>query len=444
MPNEEKTPTQKEIEMQAIEEIGKQITDYFLYVVKHMKFDENGNPIATPELKEYMENERKKFKERSKVFSNKAFSEYLQQHISKSLSESEEWAAACARVKDFRKTEKTPNELMLTAEQWYTTCMPDFSNSIAGFKKEKASINQFEDFAEVVTKHGTLKIIDYSKLKSKKLNLLSNKVLDICILKISQTLVHGATNPNNRYISFTVEELAELTNQSLETPKQREKFIERIYESTKQLSSVHWIQSNENKTRKIKNLKYDEIALYEYTGKEKNVFKFMFTQTAAYLIANSPQCESFPTNLFKLDNRYGGNAYEIARKMIRHTDNYSNRKKGTNCTLSVTKLIENSAIPSFEELENQNRRDWKEKIKKPFEKALNDLLNVNVLSRWEYRTPTGKRYTTKQADKLNSLEYQNLVVDFSMFYSDEEYNKRLTTENHKLTDKKCTETKGEI
>lgn len=109
MPSEEKTPTQKEIEMQAIEEIGKQITDYFLYVVKHMKFDENGNPIATPELKEYMENERKKFKERSKVFSDKAFSEYLQQHISKSLSESEEWAAACARAKEAGKQRKTFN-----------------------------------------------------------------------------------------------------------------------------------------------------------------------------------------------------------------------------------------------------------------------------------------------------------------------------------------------
>lgn len=438
--------TQEEFEKKA-KEIGKDISDYFVHVITHIKYDENNVPYADTELKEYMKKGQEKAKERAKYFENKEFSKIIEDFVYQQLNDVTEYAFNHAE--ELRKSkESSPeaerlNQLVLKGDQFYPFYASDFANEIAHYNEKSANINPYEDYAEIKADQGTLKIIDYSTLKGKKLNTLSKKLLDICILNVSQTLVHGSTTPNNRYVSLTVEELAELMNQPLETSKQREKFIERVYDGMKQLRHLSWRQSNENKIKKISDLNYVEIMLFECTGKDKNAFKFVFTPSAARILACSPVCESFPTNLFKLDNRYG-NAYEIGRKMIRHTNINSNRSIGTENTLSVNKLIENSEIPTFKEvIEIQKRRDWKEQIKKPFENSLNHLKNVNVLSRWEYRTPSGESLTPEQADKLNALEFQSLVVDFAVSYSEEEQSKRLKTDKKLIEKKKkSNETNG--
>lgn len=320
-------------------------------------------------------------------------------------------------------------QITLKPESFYPFYMADFSNTIAGFNgKKKDNYNSFEDKLKVITDQGILEITDYSNLKGKKLNTLAKKLLDICILKLSQTLIYQSITPNNRSVSLTVEELAILLNQPLETDKQRERFIERIYTSAKQLQCLIWTQSNKNKIKKFRDLEFDNITLIARTRKRKNTFEIIFTEEAARLLALAPVCESFPTNLFQLDNRYG-NAYEIGRKMIRHSNIDSNRAKGTECTLSIPKLIENSEIPTFKEIiEIKNRRDWKQQIKEQLENNLNHLKNVCFLKRWEYRTPTGESYTPKQADKLTAMEYQSLVVDYAINYSEEEQSKRLSRE----------------
>ena len=338
-------------------------------------------------------------------------------------------------------------QIPIKGDQFYSFYSAAFTNEIAKFSEKRASIKAFEDYAVINADQGTLKIIDYSTLKGKKPNTLAKKLLDICTLKVSQTLVHGATFPNTRIASFTVEELAELTNQPLETDRQREKFIERIYSSLTQLKHLYWQQSNKKKIKKFSDFLYKEIVLVESTGKyNKNTFFLLFSESAARILAISPVCESFPTNLFKAESRYS-NAYEIGRKLISHTNIYNNRIKGNNCTLSVKKIIESTSIPTFEEIiEIQKRRDWKEKIKKPLERDLNNLLAVGVLSRWEYRDPKGNTYTSEQANDLNAIEYQELMMDFSVCYSDEEQSKRLISEEkhiNKAKNKKSDESNGQ-
>lgn len=338
-------------------------------------------------------------------------------------------------------------QITIKGDQFYSFYSAAFTNEIAKFSEKRASIKAIEDYAVINADQGTLKIIDYSTLKGKKPNTLAKKLLDICTLKVSQTLVHGATFPNTRSASFTVEELAELTNQPLETDRQREKFIERIYSSLTQLKHLYWQQSNKKKIKKFSDFLYNEIVLVESTGKyNKNTFYLLFSESAARILAISPVCESFPTNLFKAESRYS-NAYEIGRKLISHTNIYNNRIKGNNCTLSVKKIIENTSIPTFEEIiEIQKRRDWKEKIKKPLERDLNNLLAVGVLSRWEYRDPKGNTYTSEQANDLNAIEYQELMMDFSVCYSDEEQSKRLISEEkhiNKAKNKKSDESNGQ-
>lgn len=95
MPNEEKEQTQKEIDMQAIDEICKQLSDYMLHFVTNLKFDDNGKMYADPELQEYIKNAKEKLKKRTELFANKKI---LKSAIDEKLKESEEFAIACAKI----------------------------------------------------------------------------------------------------------------------------------------------------------------------------------------------------------------------------------------------------------------------------------------------------------------------------------------------------------
>lgn len=95
MPNEEKEQTQKEIDMQAIDEICKQLSNYMLHFVTNLKFDDNGKMYADPELQEYIKNAREKLKKRTELFANKKL---LKIAMDEKLKESEEFAIACAKI----------------------------------------------------------------------------------------------------------------------------------------------------------------------------------------------------------------------------------------------------------------------------------------------------------------------------------------------------------
>lgn len=127
----------------------------------------------------------------------------------------------------------------------------------------------------------------------------------------------------------------------------------------------------------------------------------------------------WPTVLLKHDNR-NPNAYVIGRKIAYHNGNDQNAAAGTNCTLSVSSLLAAAPeIQTIEELKARGQRNWKDKIKKPLESALNDNVSIGLLEKWEYRDPgTGTTYTPETAQALTWVKYEHLMIDFIMQTSD--------------------------
>ena len=137
-----------------------------------------------------------------------------------------------------------------------------------------------------------------------------------------------------------------------------------------------------------------------------------------------------PTALLRHDNRKP-NSYAIGAKIATHNNMATNVAAGTNCTLSVMALLEAAPeIPTIEELmqrksgrkgkdgkEILGQRNWKDKIKKPLESALDDNMNkpVEYLKKWEYRDPsTGRTVSRNRAQSFSWEEYSRLMIDFTV------------------------------
>ena len=123
----------------------------------------------------------------------------------------------------------------------------------------------------------------------------------------------------------------------------------------------------------------------------------------------------YPTALLKHDNRKP-NAYVIGRKIAFHNSLDNNAAAGTNNTLSVKSLLADAPeIPTIEDIKARGQRNWKDKIKKPLEIALDENISVGLISKWEYRDPTtGATYTAETAQPMTWAQYYRLKVDFIM------------------------------
>lgn len=177
------------------------------------------------------------------------------------------------------------------------------------------------------------------------------------------------------------------------------------------ISAVHWT-AEETKGRNKGN--YDFLRIISSFNVRKDFIRINFDIDAATYLVQS-YIMQHPTALLKIDNR-NPNAYALGYKIAQHNSMDNNAAIGTNNTISVESLL--SAAPeiqTIEELQARGQRDWKNKIKKPLENSLDELVRVGVLSRWEYRDPTNSTtYTPESAQPMTWAQYSRLMVDFIM------------------------------
>ena len=194
--------------------------------------------------------------------------------------------------------------------------------------------------------------------------------------------------------------------------KQRIKELQKdIWRDLSDISAVHWT-AEETKGRNKGN--YDFLRIISSFNIRKDFIRINFDIDAATYLVQS-YIMQHPTALLKIDNR-NPNAYALGYKIAQHNSMDNNAAIGTNNTLSVESLL--SAAPeiqTIEELQARGQRDWKNKIKKPLENSLDELVRVGVLSRWEYRDPTNSTtYTPESAQPMTWAQYSRLMVDFIM------------------------------
>lgn len=227
-----------------------------------------------------------------------------------------------------------------------------------------------------------------------------------------------------------------------ERARQRVKdFKKDVRANLRDLSSILWT-GEETKGRNRGD--YKEMRIVSSHSIRDGVIRINFdVDAAAYLI--NAYVMQLPTALLSIDNR-NPNAYAIGRKLAFHNSNDQNRAKGTESTLSVEKLLLSAPnIPTYDEMLEGGQRNWKLRIKKPLEAALEANVEVGVISRWEYRArKTGETYTAETAQRLTWTQYSRLMVDFAMVDAPEQTERRAAiaeAKRQKAADKEKTRRK---
>lgn len=109
------------------------------------------------------------------------------------------------------------------------------------------------------------------------------------------------------------------------------------------------------------------------------------------------------------------NAYRIGYKMAMHYFNDNNVIRGSYCRLKVETLLEQTDLPTMDQLKRTNHtRHWQDRIKEPLEVAL-DTITGTVISDWEYTRAKGEKLTDAEAANITTYEvFSDLYVQFVM------------------------------
>lgn len=124
---------------------------------------------------------------------------------------------------------------------------------------------------------------------------------------------------------------------------------------------------------------------------------------ATYLL-NSTLAPSF--NLLELKKR----DFEIARKLIEYGTQPNNIARGTHEKLKVINILKNTKLPAFEDL--TQKKQWRNRIKNPFEKSLNNLVTKKTLTSWHYLDRKGNQIDPKKIKSYD--DFKNLYVIFKL------------------------------
>ena len=187
---------------------------------------------------------------------------------------------------------------------------------------------------------------------------------------------------------------------------------------------------------------YMDMRLIEAKGIKSGSICIKFTQLFAEYLIQLPQTQ-YPVALLALDER-NINAYNMGLKMAEHYSIDNNQIKGTAQLLKVKTLLELTTFPSLEDCKRL-RRPWEERIKEPFENALDALTACGLLEDWRYSHAKGAELTDEEATSFSSYaEWANTNIFFTLADAPDHKARlaRRAEEKKAKTTKKKTSKKG--
>lgn len=157
---------------------------------------------------------------------------------------------------------------------------------------------------------------------------------------------------------------------------------------------------------------YMDIRLIEAKGIKGGYITVKFSQTFSEYLVRLPITQ-YPISLLSIDER-NNNAYAIGLKMAEHFNLDNNQISGNAQFLKVKTLLAYTDLPSVEDCKRL-RRPFTERIKEPFENALDELTRKGFLEDWEYCFSKGVAMTDEEATAFGGYEeWANTLVHFTL------------------------------
>ena len=216
-------------------------------------------------------------------------------------------------------------------------------------------------------------VIDYDKIKA-KVNINVHKLLSYGIVLFTRR--YGKRTNNKYDVSFLLDDYIELTGGTIpDDPEQRRRKrheMQKRIKSELQLLQAIQIVNDQDKI-------YQSLSPVSFTRIKNGVVTIEFSQRFAEYLLNQ-NLTVIPAPLFRIA-AWSRSAYAMGIKISEYY--YLNRFKKQACRLKVKNLLKVTDLPDYETV-LKNGKSWKERIKLPFEKAMNELVIVGVLESWRY------------------------------------------------------------
>lgn len=171
-------------------------------------------------------------------------------------------------------------------------------------------------------------------------------------------------------------------------------------------ASISWTEKVKGKERD-----YLDVRIIQSKGIRNGYIHLEFSSMLGEYLIQLPLTQ-YPVTLLGLDER-NNNAYVMGLKMAEHYSIDNNQIKGTAQLLKVKTLLELTSLPSIEKMRNE-RRSWEERIKDPFENALDALSMCGLLEDWEYCHSKGVSMTDEEATTLLYEDWVETLVHFTL------------------------------
>lgn len=150
------------------------------------------------------------------------------------------------------------------------------------------------------------------------------------------------------------------------------------------------------------------------TGYSNPEIKVEFETDVANALIKQGTISYFPLEALKISDRKP-NAYRMAVKLSWHWNMDNNRIRGTYNRIGVKTLLDNTDLPTYEQLQkNRDERHWERAIKDPFENALDDLYTLGILSDWSYVRERGVPLSDDESDITSYKQFEQLYLQFEL------------------------------
>ena len=296
----------------------------------------------------------------------------------------------------------------------------------AYLRKDNALINGFAGEAVIEAFNVEFFIENYNEVVS-GLSISADKLLNYTkyLFTINNDFRHNKDTINCT-ISFDLKDYAYRCGKDVfphdksdaekkRASKRLDKFRENVNRDLDLLfkTSVSWKDpSSKNKDKHD----YYRVHLFEARHPIKNgIVSFSISPTYAAYLASRNVIGRYPSKLLLMDNRKD-TAYRIAKKLFDHYFIDNNIIKGTNDILSLKSLLPYSGLATYEEIQRTDRGHWIERIKEPVEGALDELVQMQILSDWEYTHEKKQPLSDAEAAAIfDYYDYEALYLHFSPF-----------------------------
>ena len=261
-----------------------------------------------------------------------------------------------------------------------------------------------------VTKEATIESGDYKVFFEKYnelaagLRISTYKLLDACTIALTGQNSYRGEGEMRTMVTISLDEYMELCGIP-DTKPSKDKLRRRVQEDLEILYSIsiEWSEKSGGNT-----FDYSKMRIVSSQGiRRGNIILSFSAEFAKYL--TDAYIMQYPKELLKIDER-NGSGYHIGRKLLLHHSIDNNRRNGTANIISVRALLDVCPdLPSYDDVMSAGRQ-VEQRIKKPFENAL-DALNFIT---WEYSNSKGVPLTDGQAESTGYIDFISTFIKFTV------------------------------